>query len=104
MLKKDKESSKKDETPKKKEEAKLSPPKKKKAEAKKEEVKEEVKKEPEKAPEPESFAPAVSFNRWFRSRSKARGFKPHWVAGMRKYADISGRHSLEQWDLIFKDY
>jgi hypothetical protein len=48
--------------------------------------------------------PLVSFVRWFKARSKERGFKPHWMKGMQSYANTSGRHTMDEWDQIFSKY
>jgi len=56
------------------------------------------------APEPVRGNPVVSFERWFAARSKERRWKPHWIRGMRAYANTSGRKSLEEWDRIFANY
>lgn len=45
-------------------------------------------------------APLIPFSRWFN----ARGYKPHWKAGMEAYADTSGKKTVEAWDTIFKNY
>jgi len=58
------------------------------------------------APVSESPAPAVetlpliTFDRWF----SAKGFKPHWKAGMIAFADTAGRKTAAEWDAIFKSY
>jgi hypothetical protein len=44
--------------------------------------------------------PMITFDRWFT----AKKFKPHWKAGMTASVDTSGRKTMEQWDLIFKNY
>ena len=44
--------------------------------------------------------PLVPFSRWF----KARGYKPHWRAGMEAFVDTSGKKTMEAWDTIFKNY
>jgi hypothetical protein len=74
----------------------------------------EAKKEPEKSePKVKAKAPVakspvpvltVSFARWFAARSKVKKWKPHWMAGMKAYANTSGRKPYEEWDRIFKDY
>jgi hypothetical protein len=48
--------------------------------------------------------PSVTFTRWFRMRGKERGYKPHWAEGMQAYTDISGVHTMKEWDAIFKNY
>jgi hypothetical protein len=45
-------------------------------------------------------APLFTFDRWFASK----GFKSHWKAGMAAFADISGRKTAAEWDLVFKAY
>jgi len=65
---------------------------------------EETKAEVAEAPVPVRGNPVVSFERWFAARSKQKRWKPHWLAGMRAYADTSGRKSIEEWDRIFKNY
>jgi hypothetical protein len=42
----------------------------------------------------------VTFDRWFT----AKKFKPHWKEGMQAHVDTAGRKTMEQWDLIFKNY
>ncbi len=69
----------------------------------KEEPKVEVAKAPP-APMPVRGNPVVSFERWFAAQSKLRRWKPHWMAGMRAYADTSGRKSMDDWDQTFKAY
>lgn len=69
--------------------------------------KEPVKQEPVKPKAPAlslSKPVLVSFARWFAARGKERGWKPHWQAGMRAYANTAGRLSMEGWDEVFKEY
>lgn len=49
---------------------------------------------------PKPKKPSVPFTRWFN----ARGFKPHWKAGMAVYADTTGRRTMDEWDEIFSTY
>lgn len=56
------------------------------------------------SPPPRMRPVLVSFARWFAARSKVKGWKPHWVAGMKAYANTSGRLPMEGWDDLFKNY
>jgi hypothetical protein len=60
------------------------------------------------APVPPSLPKArpvlVSFARWFAARSREKGWKPHWVAGMKAYANTAGRLPMEGWDKLFENY
>ena len=43
----------------------------------------------------------VTFTRWFN----ARGYKPHWKAGMAVHArDLKARRTPEEWDRLFETY
>lgn len=53
----------------------------------------------EKVPEP-----PVSFERWFRVRSKERAYKPHWVDGMKAFTDTTVPRTMAEWDHIFAAY
>jgi len=46
----------------------------------------------------------VSFSRWFSARSREKGWKPHWVAGMKAYASTAGRLPMDGWDDLFRNY
>jgi hypothetical protein len=50
---------------------------------------------------PKPRGPWVTFARWFN----ARGFKPHWKAGMAVHAgDLTVRRTPEEWDRLFETY
>lgn len=44
--------------------------------------------------------PLVPFDRWF----KAKGHKERWKAGMVAFTNTSIRHSMSEWDEIFRNY
>jgi len=46
----------------------------------------------------------ITFDKWFRTRSAERKFKPHWIKGMQKFTNVNGKKSMEEWDNIFKTY
>ena len=48
--------------------------------------------------------PIVPFRTWFRLRSKERGYKPHWIEGMKAYTKTSTPRSLAEWDNVFSQY
>jgi hypothetical protein len=53
-----------------------------------------------KAP-PKPRGPMVTFTRWFN----ARGFRPHWKAGMAVHAgNTKMRRTPEEWDKLFENY
>lgn len=56
------------------------------------------------APPPKARPVLVSFVRWFATRSKERGWKSHWAAGMKAYANTAGRLPMDGWDDLFKNY
>lgn len=59
---------------------------------------------PRATPTPPAKMRLVSFARWFAARSREKGWKPHWVAGMKAYANTSGRLPMEGWDELFRNY
>jgi hypothetical protein len=69
-----------------------------------EKLKDEKKKERQKkeaaAPAPVPSGLKITFGRWFASR----GFKPHWRPGMEAFTNVSGLHTVEEWDKLFKAY
>jgi hypothetical protein len=58
------------------------------------------------APAPVEVAPepVVGFSSWFRVRSKQRGYKPHWIDGMKAFTDTNSPRSMKDWDEAFKAY
>jgi len=48
--------------------------------------------------------PVVSFDRWFRIRSKERGYEPHWINGMKAFTDTTVSRPMSEWDRIFATY
>lgn len=56
------------------------------------------------APAPKARPVLVSFARWFATRSKEKGWKSHWVAGMKAYANTAGRLPMAGWDELFRNY
>ena len=69
-----------------------------------ESFKEVTTKVPVPPPIPQAKSMLCSFDKWFMSRSKIKGWKPHWKNGLKAYADTSGRRSMEDWDLLFEKY
>lgn len=69
-----------------------------------EEEKVEAKTAPAAPPAPTARPVLVSFARWFAARSREKGWKPHWVAGMKAYANTAGRLPMAGWDDLFKSY
>ena len=63
---------------------------------------------PQKAPPKKEVVtrkePLVTFDRWFRSKSKTSGFKAHWAAGMKAYTDTSVKRTMSDWDKVFATY
>jgi hypothetical protein len=80
--------------------ASKSKPEKKIASEEKPVVMKESKPAPKPSTPPAPKGPAVPFARWFQ----AKGFKPHWIGGMKAFADTSGRKTMEEWDQVFKNY
>lgn len=55
-------------------------------------------------PQAAATEPPVTFAKWFKARSRERGYKPHWVAGMQAFTDTNAIRSMTEWDEIFKAY
>lgn len=55
-------------------------------------------------PQMSNLEPPVPFDKWFKVRSKERGYRPHWMAGMQAYTDTNVPRPMTEWDNLFRNY